>query len=337
MGKRLGFGRGFTLIELLVVIAIIALLIAILLPALGKARDAARTVICGANLRQQGLAMAAYTEDNQELASPGHVQAGSAWFYIWMSRYRQYTSGQTESFTCPSTFAEARWEKRISTPSTLPAYANPVTYGYDPGEVPIIGNTGTLGAWNINTVGPTFFSYGYNEFGGVDEFQPMPGPQIPGQTRWWARGLGVHEWSAYPAPNNLNEPTFGGLRVSKMVMPSDFICIADASPEGRDDGWMSLWTHHEYAVPSFRHGGGRNSGELTRIIGPAGYGEQSGLSAQRLDTATGGPQVLFGDGHVVVERFRDVVDDKFTKTPDEREIVVRRWSWDYDPHRNLWP
>ncbi len=54
----------FTLIELLVVIAIIALLIAILLPALHAARQQARAVACGSNLRKLALALTVYEQEN---------------------------------------------------------------------------------------------------------------------------------------------------------------------------------------------------------------------------------------------------------------------------------
>jgi prepilin-type N-terminal cleavage/methylation domain-containing protein/prepilin-type processing-associated H-X9-DG protein len=65
--------RGFTLVELLVVIAIIAVLIGILLPALAKARRAAKDVQCMANLRQLGAAVLMYAGDNGGLLPNGKL------------------------------------------------------------------------------------------------------------------------------------------------------------------------------------------------------------------------------------------------------------------------
>jgi len=62
--------KGFTLIELLVVIAIISMLAAILFPVFSSARAKARQATCLSNLRQIGLAVTMYTDDNDQRLLP---------------------------------------------------------------------------------------------------------------------------------------------------------------------------------------------------------------------------------------------------------------------------
>lgn len=110
--------KAFTLIELLVVIVIISMILAILLPALTRVKQSAKTVLCGSNLKQLYLSLATYAQENRTLphgfdgsittlSAGGHLGDASSdkqgiWWFQALSDENNKGFEQSSIARCPS-------------------------------------------------------------------------------------------------------------------------------------------------------------------------------------------------------------------------------------------
>jgi prepilin-type N-terminal cleavage/methylation domain-containing protein/prepilin-type processing-associated H-X9-DG protein len=144
----------FTLIELLVVVAIIAILASMLLPSLASAKEAGRRVGCLNNMRQLGIAVTIYTDENEGRLPPRTIPIAPTFYPRWPHRLLSMmqltqagpggdTNKDFKILTCPSDPSPTSGSDAGTV--MFPADGAPRSYVYN-----------SFSDWRLKTMGPNW-------------------------------------------------------------------------------------------------------------------------------------------------------------------------------------
>jgi prepilin-type N-terminal cleavage/methylation domain-containing protein len=210
--------RGFTLVELLVVISIIALLLAVLMPALSKAREQGRRVVCAANLKQLGTLLEFYSMDNKSsypIPYSCWYMAGSKGFYSDGGYYGGYYNPTGLLNLMPYLFKDGASDKNQNGMGRMKIFWCPAckSNGYNQFQ------------WQ----GTAYANFGYNQYCGWGLPQPNSNPQANLGLTWYTGRGATYTWGRpehCPDKNTdkgnwltLNDITFQGIPVTPGQYP----------------------------------------------------------------------------------------------------------------------